>query len=380
MPATPKLLFVSTVYPTPWEPHKGPANRSTVESLRLLGCDVRVVAPVPWTKRTRSPVRVTPVEHYPTYWYTPRVLQSRYHAMMGWSIGRNLANVTREFRPDAVLAAWADPEGTVALRHAHALGVPAGVIAMGSDVMLLPQSAPRRRVIAATIENADHVFAVGSVLQRTAIELGARPERVSNFLCGVDLTRFGPGDCGGARARLGLRTGGPLLLWIGSMGTVKATERLLYAAGRLTAEFPELSIALVGDGPRRLFLEQVIAGTPTLAGRVHFAGSVAHDNLPDWYRAASLFVLPSRSEGVPNVLLEAMTCGLPFVASDVGSIADLLPYGGSAVVPEGDIPALTNAVGDALRSNPTGIAPRSYDRLEGGRHLLQHLGLNRGAS
>ena len=230
------------------------------------------------------------------------------------------------------------------------------------------------------IPDHDHVFAVGSVLQRTAIELGARPDRVSNFLCGVDLARFSAADRTEARARLGLRTTGPLLLWIGSMGTIKATERLLYAAARLTTEFPELSIALVGDGPRRAFLKQVVAGTSALIGRVRFAGSVDHEDLPDWYRAASLFVLPSRSEGVPNVLLEAMTCGIPFVASDVGSIGDLLPYGPSAVVPEGDIAALTGAVADALRANSISLAPRTYDRLDGARHLLHHLGLDRGAS
>ena len=180
-------------------------------------------------------------------------------------------------------------------------------------------------------------------------------------------------------ARLGLRADGSLLLWIGSMGAVKATERLLYAAARLTTEFPELSVALVGDGPRRAFLEQVVAGTPALTGRVRFAGPVNHDELPDWYRAASLSVLPSRSEGVPNVLLEAMTCGIPFVASDVGSISDLLPYGPSAVVPEGDIAALTAAIAAALRGLSTTIAPRPFDRLDGARHLLHHLGLDRGA-
>lgn len=307
------------------------------------------------------------------------MLQSHYHNTMQWSIGRTLTNLAREFRPDAVLGAWADPDGTVAIRQAHSLGVPGGVIAMGSDLMLLPSDRQRRRVIAATLQGADHVFAVGSVLRKIAIELGAGPERVSNFLCGVDLDRFGPGIRAEARTRLGLRADGSLLLWIGSMGAVKATERLLYAAARLTPELPELSVVLVGDGPRRAFLEHVVAETPALTGRVRFAGPVNHDELPDWYRAASLFVLPSRSEGVPNVLLEAMTCGIPFVASDVGSISDLLPYGPSAVVPEGDIAALTAAIAAALRGLSTTIAPRPFDRLDGARHLLHHLGLDRGA-
>ncbi len=252
--------------------------------------------------------------------------------------------MSNTFHPDAVLAFWTDPDGTVALEHARALGVPGGVIVGGSDVMLLPAHAARRRVISHTLAQADHVFAVGTVLQRKVIGLGAREERTSNFISGVDLVRFGPGDKSAARARLGLPVDGPILLWIGQMVPVKATERLLEAAAALATEFPLLHVALVGDGPRRAPLEQEATRTPALRGRVTFAGAIDHTALPDWYRAADLFVLPSRSEGVPNVLLEAMATGLPFVASDVGSIGDLLPFGPSRLVPEGDVPALAEAI------------------------------------
>lgn len=349
-----------------------------MESLRRLGCDVRVVAPVPWPKRSGQQVPLTPLEAYPTYWYLPGIFRGQYHTMMQWSIGGTLARVSCEFRPDAVLAFWTDPDGTVALKHARDLGVPAGIIAGGSDLMLLPADRARRGIIAATLQAADHLFAVGSVLQQKAVELGARPERVSNFLCGVDLERFGPGSRTAARERLGVATDGRMLLWVGSMGQVKATERLLHAATRLVREFPDLSVTLVGSGPRVGALRQEIAANPALQGRVRFAGSAGPDTLPDWYRAADLFVLPSRSEGVPNVLLEAMTCGLPFVASDVGSIKDLLPFGPSRVVPEGDIAALTEAIGAALRAGNATVAPHSFDRLDGARHLLDHLGLSTG--
>ncbi len=221
----PRLLFVSTVYPTPWEPHKGPANRSTVDSLRQIGCEVRVVAPVPWTRRIGERSAQSPQENYPTYWYPPGLFRSHYHTAMRWSIGATLARVSRDYQPDAVLAFWTDPDGTVALRHARSRGIPCGIIAGGSDLMLLPADPARREVIAATLREADHVFAVGSVLERKAIELGAPRERVSNFLAGVDLTRFGPGDRREARARLDLPQDVPLLLWIGSMVPVKATER-----------------------------------------------------------------------------------------------------------------------------------------------------------
>lgn len=369
-----RLLFVSTVYPTPWEPHKGPANRNTVESLRLLGCEVKVVAPVPWPRLRGATTPVTPEESYPTYWYPPGILRSHYHQAMQWSIGRTLQRISATFQPHAVIAFWTDPDGTVAIDHAHDRGIPAGVIAGGSDLMLLPADPARRRVLAATLRAADRVFAVGSVLERKAIELGAVPDRVSNFLCGVDLTRFGPGDQESARQRLGLDADGPLLLWIGSMLPVKATERLLDAAAALATDHPGLRVALLGSGPREGALRAQVSATAALRDRVRFAGPVANRDLPDWYRAADLFVLPSRSEGVPNVLLEALTTGLPFVASDVGSIRDLLPFGASSVVPEGDAAALTTAIRAALavRERP---APRPYDRFDGARHLLTHLGL-----
>jgi teichuronic acid biosynthesis glycosyltransferase TuaC len=373
--AGPRLLFVSTVYPSPWDPHKGPVNHSTVESLRLSGCDVDVVVPVPWIKKMRSRTPVLPAERYPTYWYPPGMLRTAYHRVMAWSIGASLRDGSAQSPPDAVLAFWTDPDGTVALRHARKTGVRCGVIVGGSDVMLLPAHGGRRRIVAATLSEADHVFAVGSLLQQKVIDLGAAPERVSNFLCGVDLTNFGPGEQRAARARVNLPSTGPILLWIGQMVNVKAPERLLLAAADLVGEFPDLTVVLVGDGPRRAALQREVDGTPALRNRVRFTGAVANATLPDWYRAADLFVLPSRSEGVPTVLLEAMACGLPFVASDVGSIRDLLPFGESQVVPEGNIPALAGAIMAALRASASPPAPRRIDRMDGARHLLHYLGL-----
>ena len=102
---------------------------------------------------------------------------------------------------------------------------------------------------------------------------------------------------------------------------------------------PFLRVCLVGDGPQRGRL-QARAAAPGLAGRVVFAGAVGHETLPLWYRAADLTVLPSLSEGVPNVLLESLACGTPFVASRVGSIPDLTLDPENDLVPPGDPVAL----------------------------------------
>jgi len=369
------LLFLSTIYPGPRDPARGPQNRSLVEAIREAGCDVTVIAPVPWTRSGGAMSPPLRDEYHPTYWYTPRILRTHYHQMMSWSIAAAVRRAWARTRPDAVLAFWVDPDGTAALRVARRHGVPCGIIAAGSDLMLLPSDPRRRQRIARTLRRADHVFAVGSVLRDIAVDLGCDPARVSNFIAGVDLDRFTPGDRADARQRLGLHESGPVLLWVGQMVAVKAARRVLLASEELASAMPGITVALVGDGPDRATLEAMAKRSPRLRGHVRFAGAVSHDVLPDWYRAANVLVLPSRSEGVPTVLLEAMACGLPFAASDVGSIRDLLPFGASAVVPEGDVGALTAAITDVLAAPPTLVTPRRYDRRAGAREVLSALGL-----
>lgn len=293
---------------------------------------------------------------------------------MWWSIKNELKALAESFRPEAVLAFWADPDGTVAVRLGHTLGIPSGVIAAGTDVMILPSHPPRQRIIARTLRQADHVFAVGSEIARRAVSMGAAPERVSNFIAGVDLSRFQPGNQSEAREHRGLPPKGRLLLWVGNMVPVKAADRVLQAAARLAETDPDLRVAMVGSGPLEGELRNLAASLPTLSGRVHFPGPANHDELPWWYRAADLLVLPSLSEGVPNVILEAMATGLPFVASKVGSIADLLPFGPSRSIPPAEMGNLSEVIRQVLNDPiPRPLTPIRHDRLDGARHLLTHL-------
>jgi glycosyltransferase involved in cell wall biosynthesis len=144
------------------------------------------------------------------------------------------------------------------------------------------------------------------------------------------------------------------------MVAVKGLEVLLDACRLLVAEGVDFRLALVGDGPLRRELE-ARASSLGLDGRVVFAGSVAHEKLGDWYRAADLTVLPSLSEGIPNVLLESVACGTGFVASRVGSVAELTDDA-QDLVPPGDAGALAAALRRRLQSRS---APRRTPRRLG---------------
>ncbi len=146
---------------------------------------------------------------------------------------------------------------------------------------------------------------------------------------GVDVRRFSPG-AGPADAR-------PALLYVGRLSAEKSLGTLLGAASKLLARF-DVGVVLVGEGHERAALE---AQAQALGAPVEFVPFVDHRELPRLYARARAFVLPSLTEGHPKVLLEAMACGVPCVASSVGGSRAILADGDTGLLFEaGDVGGL----------------------------------------
>lgn len=155
---------------------------------------------------------------------------------------------------------------------------------------------------------------------------------------GVDTTAFRPGDPRAARRRLGLPTDVPLAVCVGRLAPLKGQDLLLRAWPSVLAGLPGAHLVLVGDGPMgALWREDPVAGAASVTWRGHSASTM------DYYTAADVVVLPSRAEGMALVPLEAMACGRPVVAFDVGGVRQSVGDAG-AVVPPGDLDALAAAI------------------------------------
>jgi glycosyltransferase involved in cell wall biosynthesis len=211
--------------------------------------------------------------------------------------------------------------------------------------------ASRKRGTADALTRADRVVAVSRDLARRVVELGADPARVHVIYNGVDAEVFRPGDRAEARRRLGLDPHRTALLYVGNLIPVKGVDLLIEACIALAARGLDFDLHMVGKGALRPAMEARVRQAG-LGVRVRFHGVVPHDRLPDWFRAASAFVLPSRSEGVPNVLLEAAACGTPFVATAVGGVPEIAHLGASRLAPPEDPSALVDAIGELLASGP----------------------------
>jgi glycosyltransferase involved in cell wall biosynthesis len=148
--------------------------------------------------------------------------------------------------------------------------------------------------------------------------------RVQLWRGGVDAEHYHPRKRSAAmRLRLsGGRPQGPLLLYVGRL----APEKNLSLLAELLDGVPDAQLALVGDGPSRAELERLFA-PHAAGGRVHFAGFLRGEELARAFASADLFVMPSRTETLGFVVLEAMASGLPVVVADAGGSPELVHPG-----------------------------------------------------
>jgi glycosyltransferase involved in cell wall biosynthesis len=259
---------------------------------------------------------------------------------------RRLAPVVRASRPDLVLAYWVHPEGLAAVRLAHRIGVPAVVGAMGSDLRSIGGPLTRRSVSAA-LREADSVVTVSRDLREIALGLGARPDRVHAILNGCDGGVFRLAGRAAARHGLGVAADARLVLFVGRLSPAKGVRELLAAACAAASRLPTFELAVVGEGPLAGELQQR-AAAGGLAGRVRFVGRCEPSEVARWLAAADALCLPSHSEGCPNAVLEALSCGRPVVASNVGGVPELVDETCGRLTPVGDPGALAEALLEVL--------------------------------
>lgn len=211
---------------------------------------------------------------------------------------------------------------------------------------------------------ADRIIASGDAVRRILTDAGVSPSKVVALPAGVDLTRFSPGAlCARVRAELALT--GPVIGSVAMFRGSKGHAVLLEAFDRLGREFPDARLLLVGDGTRRLSVERM-AEASGLGRRVVFTGF--REDIPDLLRTMDCFVLAStRTEGVPQSLLQAMAVGCPVVASAIGGIPEVVQHGvNGLLVPPGDPAALAAAIRTVL-TEPTAAG----ERAERGRALVR---------
>jgi len=350
-----RVLILSNLYPSPHVPTRGTFNLQGFRALSAY-CATRIVVPVLWWERARRPLEwlVTPRSKatgieavYPSCWHVPQV-----HPLHPWtmhaSVSGYVRRIHREFPFDAILASWACPDGVAAARLAQEFNCPVVTMVLGTDVNALAAHPGLRRPLEWGLQQAAKVITVSGALRDRVVELGVAPERVLVQHNGVDGERFRIRDSQAARKRLGLAPERRLVTFVGNLVHEKGVDVLIEAMGELRGPGDDtLDLALVGAGGMAETLRQR-ADALGIGQRVRFCGRRPHEEIADWITAADLFCLPSRREGCPNVVLEALASGRPVVASRVGGLPELVTDESGVLVPSENPSALADGLRAAL--------------------------------
>ncbi len=361
-----RILFNSYAYPNAGQPQLATFNRTMLAGLSRRHA-VRVVAPVPFVQRWKQcpdpqGYRALPdvAAEYPSFYYTPKFFRERYDEFLWWSTRGVLRNMIAEFQPDVVLSYWAHPDGAVAVRAAREAGLPAVVMVGGSDVLVLARSGHRRRVILQTLTDADGVIAVSEDIAAKLREDGIAAERITVVPRGIDRELFHPGDQVQARRELGLPEDWEIVIGVGRLVDVKDWPTWIDASGELQRRGRRIACYVLGGGPLAESLQRQIHSRGW-QDFVVLKGPQSQSDLARWYRAADLTVLSSRSEGVPNVLLETIASGGSFVATNVGGIPEIADRVYDRLTPPENSAALADAIADRLDHPPPVGLPRRFE-------------------
>lgn len=327
------VLTLTSLFPGSAAPRHGVFVRERMRDYREhSGDSVRVVAPVPWFPRA------LPTRRYAAFQATPAreefggfTIEHPRYAMIP-KLGVPLQGLTYELgvrscvrrhvfagECDVLDAHYAYPDGFAAGLLKQRLRVPMVLTVRGTDVNWMPQVRGLRSQVRFALQAADHVVAVSRALADLAIEAGADATRVTVLRNGVDATTFRPLDRAECRGRLGLPDDRRVVVSVGFLVERKGHDLALRALARIPAATRPL-LLIAGDGPQEASLRRLIAELG-LEHHARLLGAVAHDELAAVYSAGDLSLLASAREGWPNVLLEAMACGTPVLATAVhGSV------------------------------------------------------------
>ena len=362
-----RVLLLSTVFPNAAQPHHGTFVR---ERMRGLPPDVsvRVVAPAPWfpllsglrpglrPELPREEMQDGVPVHHPRFFSIPGVFKCLDGLFLFLSILPLLLRLRREFPFEVIDAHFTYPEGLAAVLAGRVLGVPVVITERGT-LPLLARHRLRRPQLRFALRRAARLVAVSDSLRRSMVELGTAAERVRVIENGVDSEAFHPIDRIEARRALGLAKYGPLLVSVGTLAPRKGFHLVMEAVASLARRYPRIRFAMVGGAGAEGAMEgelRQLAARLGIADRIIFAGPRGRSELAVWYGAADLFVLASAHEGCPNVVLEALACGTPVVATPVGSIPEILAGSEAGLLAEREVSQLAAAIGAAL--------DRSWDR------------------
>jgi glycosyltransferase involved in cell wall biosynthesis len=348
-----KIILFSLLFPNRNYPSDGIFNLSRVKALKNAGYDVIVIAPIslnPHMEYFFPSLRIRDLIKYyerilaipkiefnygvkifhPRWIKPPNKIFSQYHAsVLHLFTGRQIKKIIKDFQTDLIISTWLNPYGVYSKYIRTKLKIIYFAIAEGSDVLIYSFKFSGWEKIEKTInENCDLVIAVSSMM-KSKMQQKTKLNNIKIIRNGYDGELFFNDGKNNSKKEETIN-----LMHVGNFYFVKGQDLLIKAI--LKIKIP-IKLTLIGVGPELEKCRQYVQNQ-NIQEKVQFLGQINHDRIADLLRNNDIYCQPSRSEGLPSAPLEAMACGLPVVATNVGGMNEIIESGFNGYLCEPESP------------------------------------------
>lgn len=349
------LLFISTIFPSSHKPTRGIYSLYLLTALRDMGWTIEVINPFPFCpgvdnfirKKVFPPAHETlnelPVTHAP-FFYTPGYFVEKHYWFYRKAVAKKMKSGIARLKerspnpelPIHVMLGFVYPDAFAMAPICQRLELDYSVMIYGSDFLLRRFQPKFSPLVMQCLQEAPKIFCPGYVLKEEMIKEGIDGLKIHSFYNGIDTNVFHtPISKAASSTSSKFKPHSNTILFVGNLLEVKKVDRLLKAFTILVrektsnsrqTEFNDLHLNIIGDGALAKVLKRLVQELH-IEQQVHFAGRELASQIAARMQNAKCLCLCSYSEGMPNVVLEALACGCPVVATDVGEVPRLIEEG-----------------------------------------------------
>ena len=354
------LLIITNLYPLPWEPNRATFNK---QQFSLLDEDFTksILVPVAfaeWFKNRKSFEQSNNLRFVP-YFYTPKFGRRFYSVSMFLSLLIHSGLWIKRKNIDIMFASWAFPDAVATSWLSKLFNTRFFFKVHGSDINEFAKIKSRSSQIKSAAQHATAIMSVSQALKNEMIDIGIQPEKISVIYNGVNHDKFSSDPS----VPLNNSPKNEYILYVGNLKRDKGIFELLEGFSQIHQQFPSMRLTYAGPGILKDDL-LILANSLGVQHKVTFLGAVNHSHLPALMQNAKLLALPSYNEGVPNVVLEAMSCGIPVVATSVGGIPEVIDEAicGVIIAPKNN---------EAVVQGLTSVLTKNWSKEKIKQHSLQ---------
>ncbi len=355
-----KILVLTEMFPTRVHQYSGIFILELLKRLNKLG-RITVINPKAWFPSKLSkkfmPWQVIPfyeeIEHIPVYHPRQLILPKANRMFFTaftffFSTLFLLRKQLRYFDFDVVCGVATCPAGFASVLISKLYKRPVVVNVRGSDINQYPNYFFLRKMVLFSLRYADFIITTSNALKEKAIGLGMDKLKIKTIVNGVDSNKFRPQNKAILRSRYGISNDTKVIVYVGNLLEIKGITHLIQAFKRLINKIIPLELLIIGDGYLSVTLKDLVKRL-RIDSHVRFLGQIDHDAIPDYIGMSDILVLPSLSEGMPNVIKESLACGIPVVATEVGGVPELITSDHLGIlVPPANIDVLSDAIEIAI--------------------------------